>query len=261
MDGNRRYAKNHSIALKEGHKHGADALVRVLDCCFRVGVKNVTTYAFSIENFSRKPEEVDTIFSLLKYKLAILSNENQMCDLHNVRVKIIGNKSYLPKDVLDDIEMVEEKTKHHNKHILFIAFPYTSRDDMWYSINKIIEKFNNGEILIDEIDEKLIENNFYYEDSSEKVDILVRTSGHTRLSDYMLWQCHQDSVIEFPNTLWPNYKFYHTWWTIFRWSYYKTLMIQDAETMQLKKVSREQVNKRYKDIPKIHPPFASVNKA
>jgi ditrans,polycis-polyprenyl diphosphate synthase len=90
MDGNRRYAKTHNLPLKEGHRAGADAMMRVLDCCFRLGVQNITTYAFSIENFSRKPEEIETIFSLLKYKLALISNENQFCDMHNVRVKIIG---------------------------------------------------------------------------------------------------------------------------------------------------------------------------
>lgn len=260
MDGNRRFAKNHNLPLKEGHRLGADALVRVLDCCFRAGVKHVTTYAFSIENFNRKTEEIDTIFSLLKYKLAIISSENQLCDLHNVKVKIIGNKSYLPEDILEDIEMVEERTKNHTKHILFIAFPYTSRDDMWYATDQVIEKISNNEITCGEINESLFENNFYYESNSEPVDILVRTSGHTRLSDYMLWQCHQDSVIEYPNTLWPDYKFYNTWFTIFKWSYYKTLMIQDAQIMQIKKISKEELNKRYKDLPKIHPPFASVTK-
>lgn len=257
MDGNRRFAKNHNLPLKEGHRHGADALIRVLDCCFRVGVKNVTTYAFSIENFNRQTEEVDTIFSLLKYKLAIISSENELCDLHKVRIKIIGNRSYLPNDILNDIETVEERTKNHNNHTLFIAFPYTSRDDMFFATDKIIEKFNNNEITIDQIDENLYQNNFYYENISENVDILVRTSGHTRLSDYMLWQCHQDSVIEFPNTLWPNYRFYNTWWTIFKWSYYKTMIIQDAEIMQLNKPTKVDINKRYKDN---HPPFASVNK-
>ena len=260
MDGNRRYAKTHNLPLKEGHRAGADAMMRVLDCCFRLGVQNITTYAFSIENFSRKPEEIETIFSLLKYKLALISNENQFCDMHNVRVKIIGNKSYLPQDILQDIEQVEERTKHHTKHVLFIAFPYTSRDDIWYATDRIISKVNDGEITIDEINEDLFQNNFYYDEDATNVDILVRTSGHTRLSDYMLWQCHQDSVIEYPNTLWPDYRFFSAWWTIFKWSYYKTLMIQDAEQMQLKKVSKSDVDKRYKQVPTAHPPFASVNK-
>ena len=260
MDGNRRYAKTHNLPLKEGHRAGADAMMRVLDCCFRLGVQNITTYAFSIENFSRKPEEIETIFSLLKYKLALISNENQFCDMHNVRVKIIGNKSYLPQDILQDIEQVENRTKHHTKHVLFIAFPYTSRDDIWYATDRIISKVNDGEITIDEINEDLFQNNFYYDEDATNVDILVRTSGHTRLSDYMLWQCHQDAVIEYPNTLWPDYRFFSAWWTIFKWSYYKTLMIQDAEQMQLKKVSKNDVDKRYKQVPTAHPPFASVNK-
>lgn len=256
MDGNRRFAKHHNLPLKEGHKHGADALLSVLDCCFRLGIKNVTTYAFSIENFNRQQEEVDTIFSLLKYRLAIISSENQLCDLHKVRVKVIGNRSYFPDDILADIEMIEERTKNNTNHVLFVAFPYTSRDDIWYSTTRIIEKFCNDEISIDEIDEDLYDNNFYYDNISEKVDILVRTSGHTRLSDFMLWQCHQDSVIEYKNILWPNYRFFDAWWTIFKWSYYKTILIQDAEIMQLKKISRSDLNKRYKN----HPPFASVTK-
>lgn len=89
MDGNRRFAKNNSLPLKEGHRLGAEALVKVLDCCFRVGVRDVTAYAFSIENFNRKSDEVDTIFSLLKYKLAVISSENQLCDLHGVRLKLL----------------------------------------------------------------------------------------------------------------------------------------------------------------------------
>lgn len=260
MDGNRRFAKTHNLPLKEGHRFGADALVRVLDCCFRLGVKNVTTYAFSIENFSRKSEEVETIFTLLKQKLALITSENQLCDVHNVRIRIIGNRSYLPPELLQDIEKIEDQTRDNTRHVLFVAFPYTSRDDMFHATNKIIEKLTNGEIEFDQIDETLYNANFYYENIDEPVDILIRTSGHTRLSDYMLWQCHQDSVIEFPNTLWPMFRFYFTWWTIFRWSYYKTLVIQDAEIMQLKKISNAQVKKKYPGIPRTHPPFASVTR-
>jgi ditrans,polycis-polyprenyl diphosphate synthase len=261
MDGNRRFAKTYNLPLKEGHGLGAEALIKVLDCCFKLGIKNVTAYAFSIENFNRKAEEVDTIFSLLKYKLAFISKENQLCDLHNVKIKIIGNRSYLPLDILNDIEIIEQRTKNNSKHTLFIALPYTSRDDMWFATSQIVEKYLNNEINLNEINEILYENNFYYEEAVEKVDILVRTSGHTRLSDYMLWQCHQDSVIEYPNTLWPNYRFYNVWWTIFKWSYFKTLIIQDAEIMQIKKLNKLQIDKKYKDLPNHHPPFASVTKA
>lgn len=260
MDGNRRFAQTHRLPLKEGHRLGAEAMVKVLDCCYLLGIKSVTTYAFSIENFSRKPEEIDTIFSLLKAKLALISHENQICDLHQIRVKIIGNKSYLPPDVLKDIELIEKKTANHTKHNLFIALPYTSRDDIAHSISIISEKISANALALADINSDLIEHNFYYDGLAEPVDILVRTSGHTRLSDYMLWQCHQDSVIEYPNTLWPDYKFLQTWWTIFKWSYCKTLIIEDAEKMQIKRITSEQVNRRYQDVIQIHPPFASVTK-
>lgn len=260
MDGNRRFARLHNLPLKEGHRMGGEALMSVLDCCFRLGVKNVTTYAFSIENFNRNPREVETIFSLLKDQLAIISNENGLCNMHDVKVKIIGNKAYLPKDIVDDIEMIEKRTKLNTKHKLFIALSYTSRDDMLHSATRVVAKVANGEIGLSEIDEKILKNNFYYEEDSKNLDILVRTSGHTRLSDYMLWQCHQDCMIKFSNILWPDYRFYCTWWTIFKWSYYKTLNIQDAEKMQVRKLTEKQINEKYRALPKVHPPFASVTK-
>ncbi|GMG19014.1 unnamed protein product [Ambrosiozyma monospora] len=112
-------------------------------------------------------------------------------------------------------------------------------------MRSIVQKVENDELDVDEISEQAMENNFYYNGEAEKVDILVRTSGHTRLSDYMLWQCHQESVIECSNILWPEYKFCQAWWTIFKWSYFKTLIVQDAETMELKKVEKESIKERY----------------
>ncbi|KAG7838530.1 hypothetical protein KL943_000606 [Ogataea angusta] len=262
MDGNRRYAKNAGLPLKEGHRAGAESLAKVLNCCFKLGVKDVTVYAFSIENFNRPQNEIDTIFSLLKSRLAYIANEDTDFRDYDVAIKIVGNRSLVPSDVLTDLEKIEESTVSHGSHNLFIAFPYTSRDDIVHSMSEIVQKVKRDELSVDSIDAHTVEENFYYHGEAEKVDILVRTSGHTRLSDYMLWQCHQDSVIEFSNTLWPNFRFYHTWWTIFKWSYYKTLILEDAETMQLKRISDEEINKRYKEPIKSlsHPPFASVTR-
>ncbi|QPG77083.1 hypothetical protein FOA43_004482 [Brettanomyces nanus] len=268
MDGNRRFAKTWNLPLKEGHRRGADALMNVLQCCIDLGVKNMTVYAFSIENFNRPQPEIDTIFDLLVSKLAYISEDNEFCDTQKLRIKIIGDRSLIPERILQDIQRIEAKTSSHKDHTLFIAFPYTSRDDITHSVRQIVSKVKDGQLKVDQIDENQIEKNFYYEGEAGKVDILVRTSGHTRLSDYMLWQCHQDSVIEFPNTLWPDYQFYSTWWTIFKWSYYKTLQLQDAEVMQIKKLSPEEIDRRYQHHPTYqkpiteftHPPYASVVK-
>ena len=262
MDGNRTFAKNNSLPLKEGHRRGADALLKVIECCINLGINNMTIYAFSIENFNRSKGEVDTIFELLVSKLAYIAEDNQFCKAKKLRVKIIGNRTLIPPKILRDIEDVERKTNEFTEHTLYVAFPYTSRDDITHSVQTIISKVSKGEILPEQVDEKLIEDNFYYEGEAGKVDILVRTSGHTRLSDYMLWQCHQDSVIELCNTLWPEYQFYSTWWTVFKWSYYKTLQIEDAEVMQTKKIGRSEVQKRYKTpVAKLpHPPQVSVTR-
>lgn len=260
MDGNRRFAKQANLPLKEGHNMGAESLLQVLECCFRIGVKNVTVYAFSIENFNRSKAEIDTIFDLLKSKLAYISQDNEFCELQKLRIKIIGDRSLVPPEVLADIEKAEERTKQFTDHTLYVAFPYTSRDDIMHSVQQIASKVKSGELSKEEIDEEQIEKNFYYEGEAGKVDILVRTSGHTRLSDYMIWQCHRDSVIEFNNTMWPDYKFYSTWWTLFKWSYFKTLLIEDAEKMQTNKLSKEQINDHYKrNLAAFnHPPTVSV---
>ncbi|VEU19271.1 DEKNAAC100516 [Brettanomyces naardenensis] len=262
MDGNRTFAKKNGLPLKEGHRRGADALMEVLKCCIEVGVKNMTVYAFSIENFNRSQAEIDTIFDLLLSKLVYISEDNQFCDVQKLRIKIIGNRSLIPEKILEDIVTLEEKTAGYREHTLFVAFPYTSRDDITHSIRQIVGKVKDGQLDKDQIDQQEIERNFYYEGEAGKVDILVRTSGHTRLSDYMLWQCHMDSVIELPTTLWPSFRFYSTWWTIFKWSYYKTLLIEDAEQMQIKKLSTEDINKRYrKPVGQFtHPPYVSVTR-
>lgn len=248
MDGNRTFAKRNGLPLKEGHRRGADALLKVIECCIKLNIANITIYAFSIENFNRPKGEVNTIFELLVSKLAYIAEDNQFCKAKKLRVKIIGNRTLIPQKILKDIEEVENKTREFTEHTLFVAFPYTSRDDITHSIKAIVSKASERKISPEQVDEKMIENNFYYEGEAGKVDILVRTSGHTRLSDYMLWQCHQDSVIELCNTLWPEYQFYSTWWTVFKWSYYKTLQIEDAEIMQTKKLSKSEVQERY-NIP------------
>ncbi|KAH3668940.1 hypothetical protein OGAPHI_002695 [Ogataea philodendri] len=262
MDGNRRYAKNAGLPLKEGHRAGAESLAKVLTCCYKLGVKDVTVYAFSIENFNRPQSEIDTIFQLLKSRLAYIAYEDSPVKQFHLSIKIVGNRTLIPSDVLADLEQIEESTAGNTAHNLFIAFPYTSRDDIVHSVTEITHKVKSDELKVSEITAETIENNFYYRGEASKVDILVRTSGHTRLSDYMLWQCHQDSVISYSNTLWPNFKFYHTWWTIFKWSYYKTLILEDAETMQIKRITDKEINERYKEpiLSLSHPPFASVTK-
>ncbi|KAK6463696.1 cis-prenyltransferase [Scheffersomyces coipomensis] len=261
MDGNRRYAKQKNIPLKEGHTAGAESLVNVLDVCYRTGVQHVTIYAFSIENFNRSKDEVDTLFGLLRDKLKMISeHEDSYARFNKIRVRIIGNRTYIPLDILHDLEIIEETTKHAtSKRTLNVCFPYTTRDEISHSVRTIVSKVESGEIESKNlIDSKLIEDNFYFGSDVPPLDILIRTSGHSRLSDFMLWQSNFNSTIEFVNTLWPEFKFFSMTSILLKWSYYRTLQLEELSIMGVKtdQELKQKVNV-LKELPK-PPPFVSV---
>lgn len=230
MDGNRTYAKKHRLPLKEGHFAGANALVKVLEVCYKVGIEQVTIYAFSLENFNRSKEEVDTLFALLRDKLKVMSEHEDLYARYNkVRIRIIGNRSFIPEDILKDLENVEETTKDFgSKKTLNVCFPYTARDEITYAIKTIASKRVSGELNDrNKITTKTIEKNFYFGDDVPPLDILIRTSGHTRLSDFLLWQCTTECTIEFPDVLWPDFGFISIMSILFKWSYYRTIQIEE----------------------------------
>lgn len=159
----------------------------MLEVCYKIGIEQVTIYAFSLENFNRTREEIDTLFGLLRDKLKMISeNEDPYTRYNKVRIRIIGNRSYIPLDILKDLENIEEITKHKaSKKTLNVCFPYTARDEITHAVKSIAEKRVNGEIISrDEITIKMIEDNFYFGSDVPPLDILIRTSGHTRLSDF-----------------------------------------------------------------------------
>ena len=230
MDGNRTYAKNHRSPLKEGHFAGANALVKVLEVCYKSGIEHVTIFAFSLENFNRSKEEVNTLFGLLRDKLKMISeNEESYARFNKVRIRIIGNRSFIPNDILKDLEYIEQvTTERSTKKCLNVCFPYTARDEITYSIKSIVEKRSNGVIQSrDDINASMIEDNFYFGPDIPPLDILVRTSGHTRLSDFMLWQCNSGCTIEFPDVLWPDFGFFCIMSILFKWSYYRTIQLEE----------------------------------
>ncbi|KAI9298921.1 Di-trans-poly-cis-decaprenylcistransferase [Neoconidiobolus thromboides FSU 785] len=201
MDGNRRFAKQHQISTPEGHYLGFNSLERILDCCLRLGVKAVTAYAFSIENFKRPKEEVEALMTLAKDRLEFFCTQSEMIKKHEVSIRVIGKLSLLSKDVLKVIYKAMKETEHYNKAILTICFPYTSTDEM----NQMISKNHpNNEITIEQIEASL------YTSELPKLDILIRTSGEIRLSDFLLWQTSMHHTqIYFINVLWPNFSIYH----------------------------------------------------
>ncbi|OAD59734.1 Dehydrodolichyl diphosphate synthase [Eufriesea mexicana] len=203
MDGNRRYASKTRIKHIEGHTKGFDKFTETLQWCAYLGIEEVTFYAFSIENFKRKQEEVNGLLDLAKQKFQRLLEEKDDIREHGLCVRIIGNLSLLPQNMQKLIADTMVFTKEHNKRFLNIAFAYTSRDEITHAIKEVIEGVQNGNILSEDIDENLIFN-CLYTNNSPNPELLIRTSGEVRLSDFLMWQI-SNTCIYFSNTLWPEF--------------------------------------------------------
>lgn len=187
MDGNRRYANKLHIEKHEGHARGFEKLSETLQWCLDLGIKEVTVYAFSIENFKRSKEEVDSLMELARKKFDKLLEERNKLNERGIKIRVIGNLKLLPKDIAKKIAEAVLMTKDNSKAILNIAFAYTSRDEITAAIRAINQGVRNHVIDVEDINHSLLGGALYTEDSPE-VDLLVRTSGERRLSDFLLWQ-------------------------------------------------------------------------
>ncbi|KAH7156779.1 Decaprenyl diphosphate synthase-like protein [Dactylonectria macrodidyma] len=299
MDGNRRYARSHRMETVEGHHHGFEALARIMEICYKCGVKVVTVYAFSIENFNRPKYEVEGLMQLAKVKLEQLTNYGHILDRYGARVRVLGQREMIRGDVLEVVDKAVARTKHNNKAVLNICFPYTSRAEMTTAVKSTVQEFLaptppkttpfspsriRQKILSRQLDgrdgglptihddppEELASldeegekdsrdgdsssptlhpdspsprlrarnssaslsglpnpesittetlDKHMYTANDPPLDIFVRTSGVERLSDFMLWQCHQDTQIFFIDTLWPDFDLQHFIWILLEWQW------------------------------------------
>lgn len=188
MDGNRRFAtKNHLKNKTEGHVKGFDKLSEALQWCSDLGIREVTVYAFSIENFKRSDDEVDTLMSIAREKFGRLMEEKDKLHERGISIRIIGNMSLLPLDLQKMMAEAILQTKDNNRAILNVAFAYTSRDEITESIRTLTQGVEDGELEAEDISEVLMRRCMYSKDSPDP-ELLVRTSGESRLSDFMSWQ-------------------------------------------------------------------------
>jgi len=210
MDGNRRYAGKRNKLVHEGHADGFEAMERMLDVCLRLGVQCVSVYAFSIENFKRSPTEVNALMELCKTKLEELCQHGELLDKYGVRLNVIGRKSLLPADVQEVVRKAESATRHNSTAVLNICMPYTSRDEMTTAVESITQQCVDGKLNVNDVSEHDIEDQISTTlGGSPPLDILVRTSGVKRLSDYMLWQACDNTQIHFISAYWPNFALRH----------------------------------------------------
>lgn len=200
MDGNGRWAKKRFLPRNMGHKAGAKVVEQICEDAHNLGIKYLTVYAFSTENWKRSVEEVTGIMNLLR---VYLKNCIERASKNNMRVRIIGDKSALDKDIVEQINKLEEATAKYDGLNFTIALNYGGRDEIRRAVCKIADKVKNGEMEIDEITEKNISENLDTSDIPDP-DLMIRTSGEVRLSNYLVWQLAYTEFY-FTDVLWPDF--------------------------------------------------------
>ncbi|MGL5277690.1 MAG: isoprenyl transferase [Cetobacterium sp.] len=193
MDGNGRWAKEKGMPRTYGHKAGADTLRKILTSCGELGIKYLTVYAFSTENWKRAKEEVDTLMFLFK---TYLKNEKKLLMKNNVKFLVSGRKEGVSKDLLVEISKLEEATKGNTGITLNIAFNYGGRAELVDAIKEIVK--NNEKEITEETVEKYLYNQL------PDPELLIRTSGEMRISNFLLWQIAY-SEIYVTDTYWPDF--------------------------------------------------------
>ena len=201
MDGNGRWAKQKGLLRAFGHENGTKSVRLTVETCAKLGIKNLTLYAFSTENWNRPKLEVETLMKLL---ISSLKNELQTLQDNDIRLNSIGNLEMLPKSAQKELLDVIKKTEKNSRMVLTLALSYGSRDEMISAIKKISDKVKNNIISPDSIDESII-NQHLYTHNLPDVDLLIRTSGEHRISNFLLWQIAY-AELYFTDVLWPDFK-------------------------------------------------------
>ena len=200
MDGNGRWAKSRDQERTFGHKNAIKAVREVINACNEVNIPYLTLYTFSTENWNRPTEEVNTLMDLLS---STLLQEAEEIFSKGLRIHAIGDLEKLPDTVREQLLNIIELTKNNNKGNLILALSYGSQREILNAVKEISKKVKDGEVDINDIDEKLFENHLYTKDFPP-VDLLIRTSGEVRISNFLLWQIAY-AELQFLDTLWPDF--------------------------------------------------------
>lgn len=199
MDGNGRWAKARGLPRTEGHRAGGETVRRVLQYCRDAGIRYLTLYAFSVENWKRPKEEVDALMNLL---VAYLAGEESMLHQNQVRLRIMGRREDLPERAQAVLKHVEEATAHYERQLI-LCLSYGGRTEMVHAAKRLAQRVLAGELTPDAIDEATFAEHLYLPDVPDP-DLIVRTSGELRLSNFLLWQASYAELYVTP-VLWPDF--------------------------------------------------------
>ena len=204
MDGNGRWAKQKGMLRVIGHQNGTKSVRKTVESCAKLGIENLTLYAFSTENWNRPKLEVQTLMKLL---VSSLKKEITTLQENNIKLAAIGNLDALPKKAHKELLEVIDKTKDNNRMILTLALSYGSREELLNTVKKISIKVKNNIISAENIDESVINEHLYTRNLPD-VDLLIRTSGEQRISNFLLWQIAY-AELYFTSVLWPDFTEQH----------------------------------------------------
>ncbi len=205
MDGNRRWARKRGLYPWLGHRFGAEKVDELIEWCINLGIKVITIYALSTENLKRSKRELDEILRLLKEKSLEYVNDERL-HKHGIRVKVIGRKDLLPRDVRDALEKLEEATSKYNNLYLNLAVAYGGRAEIVDASKNLIKDVLAGKVKVDEIDEAILERYLYTSDiPNHEPDMIIRTSGEERISNFLLWQSAYSELV-FLDVYWPEFR-------------------------------------------------------
>mmetsp|Transcript_30477 Transcript_30477/g.42452 ORF Transcript_30477/g.42452 Transcript_30477/m.42452 type:complete len:349 (+) Transcript_30477:18-1064(+) len=234
MDGNRRYARKLGVERIVGHRRGYSTLLRVLKWCNHLNVKVVTVYAFALDNFKRSKREVDSLMELAVQKFTEMLDSEREISQFGVRVNIIGALKRLPPKLQHVMARVMKSTRGHNKLVLNIAFAYSANQEFSDAASMLANGVDQGLLKIEDVSANLVQKCLYTAGQPDP-DLLIRTSGETRLSDFMIHQCRRGStLLSFVEPLWPEFSFWQFWAIIFHYqTQHRSL---DAERNRLKKM-------------------------
>lgn len=208
LDGNRRFARGKGLDPTQGHFFGAEKVKELLRWCYRLKIKVITLYAFSTENFNRSEEEVKTLMELFATKLKELQSEPEI-EKNQVKIKVIGRREQLSNELNAEIKKVEDQTAHHDNFFLNIAVSYGGRAEIVDAVKKIAQQIAEKKLEIDQIDEEIIGQNLYTCGLPDP-DLIIRTSGEERLSNFLLWQSAYSELC-FTEVYWPAFRLIDFW--------------------------------------------------
>ena len=200
MDGNRRWAKKRNLPIKLGHREGAKTLEKIVRHAKKIGIRYLTVYAFSTENWKRSDSEVKSLMDLLT---EYLGNFSKTADTENVKINVLGDIQPFRDDLKESINLAVQKTKNNTGIIFNICLNYGGRDEIVKAVQKIGTKIENKELKINEINEDIISENLYTAYMPDP-DLVIRTSGEMRLSGFLIWQSSYAELI-FLEKYWPDF--------------------------------------------------------